>query len=115
MSRATLIHLLQYPRRFVSAQVLSEPCDHGWNHAESQPDCEHCWHNLACSWLTHNDDSVDLESRSIAQLMEALELALGQVDAHLVSNGHDRRRCHCDTCAWYRQAQRCFVEISDAS
>ena len=47
--------------------------------------------------------------------MEALELALGQVDAHLVSNGHDRRRCHCDTCAWYRQAQRCFVEISDAS
>lgn len=113
MQRNAIIELLNYPRRFVTGQLTSTDCGHGWNYSDAHEDCRDCWHSLACDWLQHNDECIDWHSRSLDELLAALETALGQVDSHLHLNGHDRRSCRCDTCNWFRRAHREYLLVVD--
>lgn len=114
MSRQSIIELLDYPRRLVGREIAAQPCPHGGHFSAGHADCRDCWYGLACDWLSHNDECIDWNLRSMADLVTALESAIGQVDAHLLQHGHDRRSCRCDTCNWFRRAQRWYLDWSEA-
>jgi hypothetical protein len=61
--------------------------------------------------LYDNDEFAALQQRPIEALVEALEFAMGYVDALTRQWQHDSRHCRCDACTWLRDAQRLFNAV----
>ncbi len=104
IAKEQIIAMLAYPRLHLrDARDLTD-CHHDGLYDQFDPDCADCHHQAECAWLHSNDEFVDLCSKPIPQLIEALDFARMQVDADLLRYRHDTLSCRCEACFWLRGA-----------
>jgi hypothetical protein len=104
---------LVFPRFLVRGSIELHRCPHNANFAEADTTCHLCDFGPECQWLVHNDEFAALASKSLEELVDALEFALGYVDVQISHWGHNRRHCHCDACTWLRRAKHLHSRLME--
>ena len=103
--RATIVELLELPRRLIHDQVVIEICGHAGFFSPNDPECHVCQSRLECELLFHNEDFALLADKPVEVLLELLESSRIYIDAFVSRAGHDGRTCACDLCSWLKQAR----------
>jgi len=103
--RRKIIEALTYPRMLMMARMDLRDCPmhHYFNAAEEI--CRLCDQDKECRWLNSNDEFTVLAEQPMEVLFEAFSFSIDYVDAHVSRNGHNSRRCTCDTCLWVKDAR----------
>ena len=109
--REQVIEALLFPRSLVRDHIEIDQCAHAGHYAKDRKDCQQCDYGPECEWLYSNDEFIALERKPLPVLAQALEFALGYVDAQVSLWGHQHTSCHCDACVWLRRTQRLYGEV----
>lgn len=95
------ITLLDYPRWVIDREVDFTNCRHNGSFDAEINDCVSCRFADACRWLTENDPQT-WPAMPFENLRNTLDAAI----RYFESTTDHEHRCHCDTCAWLRNARR---------
>ncbi|NOZ11871.1 MAG: hypothetical protein GXP09_12650 [Gammaproteobacteria bacterium] len=103
--RNQILDVLELPRRLIRSELEINQCPHDIQYYASDPACRGCFDGPECQWLYATDEVAALDSRSLDELMQALEFAILSVAAQLAHAGHPLR-CTCPPCKWLQQAEQ---------
>lgn len=108
MLKRNLIEKLAYPRYHIRNTMLVDSCPYNLHYFPEALKCRDCFYGNECSWLSENDEFVDLAMKSEDELLQALVFAIHRIDADVAYWGHNSRNCNCEACHWLRQAQSSY-------
>lgn len=112
--KKTIIDSLIFPRLHVRNNIDLDKCKHAGSFNAVDQDCVTCKNGYECKWLLENDECVSMESKSVEQLVKALEFSLEYFDSKIAGLGHDVDKCQCDACRWMNDAEDIYADYYHA-
>ena len=104
--RRLIIEALTYPRIMLLANLEADDCPQNRYFNPGHPRCQLCHQGEECHWLNCNDEFSVLAKKPIDKLHDALLFSIDYVDAQCSDQGHNVRRCACESCEWIRHARQ---------
>jgi hypothetical protein len=112
--RQRIIEALTYPRIMLLANLKLEECPHQLFFDRADKRCQHCDQDQECHWLNINDEFSVLAQKPMDSLFESLRFCIDYVDAQCSDEGHNVRRCACESCQWVTSARRLASEYRNS-
>ena len=103
--RRLLTEALEFPRKYLRSNMYLCDCRHGGNFRSDDQYCETCLQKELCHWLYLNDECTTPETKSVAELVRALEIPLDHIDTNIAYAGHNIGTCTCAACLWLKNAE----------
>jgi hypothetical protein len=100
VERETVLALLARAERVLGADLEAHPCPHGHTFETRDPGCTRCEWEPECRFVAESQ----VTSRSLNELLDALEFAATQVEGLRARARHDPAHCPCKSCSWLREA-----------
>lgn len=104
--RRHLIEALTFPRLVMLEQMDSGSCPLYLYYDPSYPACMICRKARECRWLRENDTFHLLAHQPLEHLHQAVRFCIDYMNAKTSADGHNARRCACESCSWLRNAVR---------
>lgn len=98
---AYVASLLEYPRWMIERDVDFTDCSHGGKYDCDVAACVICRFGSACLWLNRHRTPSTMGA-PLDELIGALRGAVHYTQS-TITHEHG---CHCETCAWLRDARR---------
>ncbi|GLP97295.1 hypothetical protein [Paraferrimonas sedimenticola] len=110
--KSELIALLDFPRRKMLAMMELGECPHNGFFDLSDLRCQTCHQGSECRWVNHNDQCVDLDSKTLEDLQQQILKAADFIDASLDLDHQYRESCQCDNCRWLTKANKTLTALA---
>ena len=104
--RQRIIEALTYPRIVLLANMKLEECPHQLYFDHKDARCQNCEQGQECHWMNINDEFSVLARKPMDSLYESLKFCIDYVSAQRNHEGHNVKRCACESCQWVVSAQR---------
>lgn len=108
--RKRIIEALTYPRIMLLANLNAEECPQHLFFNPAHERCRFCEQGQECHWLNLNDEFSILARKPMDSLYGSLQFCIDYVNAQCSHEGHNVRRCACESCQWIRDARRLASE-----
>lgn len=112
--RQRIIEALTYPRIMLLANLKLEECPHQLFFDQADKKCRHCEQGQECHWLNINDEFSVLAQKPMDSLYESLQFCIDYVVAQCSEEGHNVKRCACESCQWAIGARRLASEYRNS-
>jgi len=107
----TIIEALAFPKAHIAKNISLDRCTHGGYFNPENNECTECIREGECHWIFQNEEASALNTKTVEELVPALEYSITFMDMSVSEQGHNYRNCNCDSCQWLRSAYKLFNKV----